>query len=66
MEKAIRKYPSLDALKIEEYRDWQQLPAHERMSAVAQVTLAAYQIKEPTRNVRRLQKTLVHLQRPKG
>jgi hypothetical protein len=66
MDKAIRKYSSPDALKATEYRDWQQLPAHERMSAVVEVPLAAYHIKEPTRNVRRIQKTLVHLQRPKG
>ncbi len=40
MDKVIRKYSSLDALKDDEYRDWQQLPAHERMKAVAEITLA--------------------------
>ncbi len=64
MEKVIRKYASLDALKADEYRDWQQLPVHERMKAVADITLAAYQMKEPAPDVRRLQRTLVHLQRP--
>ena len=64
MEKVIRKYASLDALKADEYRDWQQLPVHERMKAVADITLAAYQMKEPAPDIRRLQRTLVHLQRP--
>jgi hypothetical protein len=66
MDKVIRKYTNLDALKTDEYRDWQKLPAHERMNAVAEITLAAYQMKEPTPHVRRLQRTLVHLQRPKS
>ena len=66
MDKAIRKYASLDALKDEEYRDWQDLPPDERINAVAEITLAAYQMKEPGLDVRRLQKTLVHLQRPES
>jgi hypothetical protein len=64
MDKAIRKYASLDEMKADEYRAWQALPVHERMSAVAEITLAAYQLKEAAPNVRRLQATLVHLQRP--
>jgi hypothetical protein len=64
MDKVIRKYASLDAMKADEYRDWQRLPAHERMNAVADITLAAYQMKGPAPEVRRLQRTLVHLQRP--
>ena len=66
MDKVIRKYTNLDALKTDEYRDWQELPAHERMNAVVEITLAAYQMKEPTPDVRRLQRTLVHLQRPES
>ncbi len=62
----MRKYTNLDALKTDEYRDQQKLPAHERMKAVAELTLAAYQMKEPTPDVPRLQRTLVHLQRPKS
>jgi hypothetical protein len=54
MDKVIRKYTSLDALKTDEYREWQELPAHERMNAVAEVTLAVYQMKEPNLDVRRL------------
>ena len=66
MDKVIRKYTNLDALKTDEYRDRQELPAHERMNAVVEIALAAYQMKEPTPDVRRLQRTLVHLQRPKS
>src|ERR1035438_9684922 len=32
---------SLTAMKADELRDWQQLPAHERMRAVPDITLAA-------------------------
>ena len=66
MDKAIRTYASLDALKDEEARDWKALPAHEKMNAVAEITRAAYQMKESTQDVQRLQRTLVHLQRPKS
>jgi hypothetical protein len=64
MDKVIRKYASLDAMKADEYRAWHALPAYERMNAVAVMTLEAYQVKEPPAPVRRLQRTLVHLQRP--
>ena len=66
MDKLIRTFTSFDAMKADEYRDWQERPAHERMDAVAEITLAAYQMKEPTPDVRRLQRTLVHLQRPES
>jgi hypothetical protein len=66
MEKVIRKYNTLDEMKADEYRDWQEMPVHERMNAVAEISLAAYQMKEPTPDVRRLQRTLVHLQRPES
>ncbi len=64
MDKVIRKYTDPDALKADEYREWQKVPAHERMKAVVEITLAAYQMKRPTVDVPRLQRTLVHLQRP--
>ena len=66
MDKAISTYTSLGDMKADEYRDWQDLPDHERMSAVAEMTLAVYRMKEPALDVRRLQRTLVHLQRPKS
>jgi hypothetical protein len=66
MDKVIRKYTDLDDMKAEEYREWQELSAQARMDAVAEITLAGYQMKGPTSDVRRLQRTLVHLQRPES
>jgi hypothetical protein len=66
MDKLIRTFTSFDAMKADEFRDWQERPAHERMDAVAEITLAAYQMKEPAPDVRRLQRTLVQLQRPES
>ena len=65
MNKAIVNYTSLDKMKAAEILEWQALPAHERLRAVAELTLAAFQIKEPTQDVPRIQRTLVHLPRPK-
>ena len=62
MDKTIRKYESLKEMKADQYRYWQSRPVHERMSAVAQITLAAYAMKEPVDL--RIQRTLVCLQRP--
>ena len=63
MDKSVRVYDSREEMKADEYRYWQSRPVHERMSAVAELTLSAYAMKEPARDVRRLQKTLVCLQR---
>ena len=62
MDKVIRQYSSLEAMKNDEYRDWQRLPVHERMRAVMEITLAAYQMKGQKPDVLRLERTLVHLQ----
>ena len=51
-------------MKADEYRYWQSRPVHERMTAVAEITRAAYALKEPAPDVLRLQRTLVCLQRP--
>jgi hypothetical protein len=64
MDKVIREYSSLDAMKADEYRDWQQLPVHERMRAVVELSLAAYQMKGQAPDVQRLERTLVHLPFP--
>ena len=66
MDKVIRKYDNFDALKSEEYREWQELSPQDRLEAVAEITLAIYRMKEPTADVPRLQRTLVHLQRPES
>jgi len=41
MNKAIVTYASLDDMKDAELRQWQALPAYERLRAVAEMTLAA-------------------------
>ncbi len=64
MDKTVRRFKSPDAMKAEEYAYWQSRPAHERISAISEITSAVYQFKEPAANVRRIQRTLVHLQRP--
>ena len=67
MDKTIRKYTNFDEMKADEYREWQALPGYVRLNAIVELSLAQYQLKEPTRNVRqRLQRTLVHLQRPQS
>jgi hypothetical protein len=66
MDKVIREYTGFDTLKADEYRDWQELSPQERMDAVTEITLAAYQMKGLTPDVRRLQRTLVHLQQPES
>src|ERR1700690_707246 len=65
MDMSVRIYDSRDEMKADEYRYWQGRPGHERMRAVAELTLSLYEMKEPARDVRRLQKTLVCLQRPR-
>jgi hypothetical protein len=63
MEKTVRIFGNHKDMKAEEYRYWQSRPVHERMSAVTELTVAAYKLKDPDFNVRRLQRTLIVLQR---
>jgi hypothetical protein len=65
VDKTIRIYTSHKEMKADEYRYWQSRPAHERMAAVAELTLAAYALKGTTLNVPRLQGPVVCLQRPR-
>lgn len=64
MDKGVCIYASLKEMKADEYRYWQGRPVHERMSAVSEITLAAYAMKESAPDVRRLQRIVVCLQRP--
>jgi hypothetical protein len=64
MDKTVRVLASLDEMKAEEYRYWQSRPVHERMEAVAEMTLAAYGLKGAAPDALRLQTTLVQLERP--
>jgi len=65
MDKTVRAFTSLDEMKAEEYRYWQSRPVHERMDAVAEITLAAYASKGAAPDAPRLQRTLVQLERPR-
>ena len=65
MDKAITIFDSFEEMKADELRQWQSLPAHDRLRAASELTLALYRMKEPDRDVRRIQRTLVHLQREK-
>lgn len=67
MDKTIRKYSGATAFeeaKADEYRYWQSRPAQERLEAIAETTLMQYAMKGEVQGVPRLQRTLVHLQRP--
>jgi hypothetical protein len=64
MDTSIRIYGSHEEMKADEYRYWQSRPVHERMNAVVELTLSVYALRDPARDVRRLQKTIVCLQRP--
>jgi hypothetical protein len=69
MDKTIRKYASvadLDAIKAEEYRYWQSRPVYERTDAVFELTQTLYAMKGAVRDVPRLQRTLVRVERPRG
>ena len=59
----IRRYESLEAMKADEYAYWQQRPGHERIAVVSEITSEAYGLKVLRPDVRRLQRTLVHLKR---
>lgn len=63
MDKTIRKFSSFDDMKAEEYHYWQGMSARERMRAVWDITLEAYRLKGEIRDVPRLQRTLVRIQR---
>ncbi len=65
MDKTITMFDSLEEMKTAELLEWQSLPAHQRLRAVSELTLALYRMKEPERDVRRIQRTLVCLQREK-
>ena len=65
VDKTITAFESFEDLKDEELRQWQSLPAHERLRATSELTLALCRMKEPDLDVRRIQRTLVHLQREK-
>ena len=66
MDKTIRRYNYLEAMKADEYRAWQKLPPHERLAA-AELSIGAYRMKDLSNNVPAgLQRTVVRLQQPEN
>jgi hypothetical protein len=67
MDKTIRRFGSVDAMRTAAIRDWQRLPAGERMKAVTELSLELYRMKGLVKDdIPRLQRTLVRIQRPRG
>jgi len=60
----IRRFESLDLMKEEEFVYWQSREPHERVQAVAELSLEAYRLKGHSPDVQRLQRTLVRIKRP--
>jgi hypothetical protein len=58
-----------DEVKADEYRYWQSRPVHERMAAVAELSLAMYGIKGTVQDPPKMERTLVcfeHLPKSEG
>lgn len=69
MDKTLRRYTSFTAMKDDEYREWQALPAQLRLAAAWELSVMQYQWQEDgkERNVQPgLQRTLVRVQRTQG
>ncbi len=64
METTIRTYSSFAEMKADEYRYWQSRPVHERMEAVAELTVSLYAMKGKTTDAPRFQSVVEVLQRP--
>jgi hypothetical protein len=65
VDKTITVFSSFDEMKAAELREWQLLPDYERLRMVSKLTAVLYHLKEPDRDVRRIQRTFVQLQREK-
>jgi len=64
MDKTIRKYTDPEAMKDDEYREWQALSPQERLDAAGELSLSQYGWKDSGRDVQQgLQRTLVRIQR---
>ena len=59
----VKQYNSLDEMKADEYRYWRAQPGHVRLAAVSELSQDAYGREPDERNVPRLQRPLVQLER---
>jgi hypothetical protein len=64
MDKTVRRYTSLAAMKADEYRAWHKESAQSRLAAVSEMAASAFAIEGQTFDVPRLHRTFVRLQRP--
>lgn len=66
MDKSIKRFSSLEAMKSDEYRVWQRLSGRDRIRAVMDLNLDLYALKGHSADAPRLQRTVVSLQRRTG
>lgn len=59
----ITTYDDLNEMKADEYAYWQSQPSYARMKAVSGMSREAYNLKRQPANIRRLQRTLVCIER---
>jgi hypothetical protein len=64
MDKNIRRYDSVGAMKSDEYEAWRRVAPSERIRAVGELTMALYGLTRQTSDVPRVRRTLVRLKRP--
>ena len=65
MDRTIRFVKDFKTLKAEDYRYWQSVPAAERMKAVWELSLGAYQMKGLTPDGQELHRSVVRLELPR-
>ena len=66
MDKTILKFTrlvGLDKIKADEYRYWQNRPAHERLAAVSELSQEQYALTGKVQEGPRLERTLVCFER---
>ena len=62
----IKRYSDHEAMHRDQLRYWQSRPASERLQAISDISLVAYQLKNGGRDVPRLQRTLRRIERTEG
>jgi hypothetical protein len=63
MDKIIKRFSSLAMMKADEYASWRRVSLRERLRAVMDISNGLYGLKGQAPNVRRLQRSLVRIQR---
>jgi hypothetical protein len=64
MVKTVQKFDSLEAMKDEEYRYWQSVPASARIEAIYDHSVEMYRMKGIIADGQGLKRTLVRFERP--